>query len=193
MTLSQIKELAVKLIDEYSNNANLTDDEDIRLKLNGLCNLGQIELSLIKKIRKTYTFSIDEEGETEYITKTLPEDYMEENRLRYYSSNGALLRYYIQDNKLKIHKDCLGDFEFEYFAKPTEIDEDTSDDYELEIDLIAQQVLPYYVASDILKSDVSANYTAFEAKYNNKLEILMNSVRKEDNGLITINQMIGNL
>lgn len=192
MTLSQIKELAVKLIDEYSNNANLTDDEDIRLKLNGLCNLGQIELSLIKKIKRTYEFSIDEETEG-YNVITLPEDFMEENRLRYYSSNDSILSYYIQDNNLKIAGNCLGNFEFEYFAKPQEITEETEDDYELEIDLIAQQVLPYYVASDILKSDVSANYTAFEAKYNAKLEILMNSVRKEDNGLITINQMIGNL
>lgn len=192
MTLSQIKELAVKLIDEYSNNANLTDDEDIRLKLNGLCNLGQIELSLIKKIKRTYEFSIDEETEG-YNVITLPEDFMEENRLRFYPSNNSILSYYIQDNKLKIAGNCLGNFEFEYFANPQEITEETSDDYELEIDLIAQQVLPYYVASDILKSDVSANYTAFEAKYNAKLEILMNSVRKEDNGLITINQMIGNL
>lgn len=193
MTLSQIKEDAVKLIDEYSNNANITDDEDIRLKLNNLCNLGQIELSLVKKIRKTYEFTIDEEVETEYKTITLPSDFMEENRLRYYSSNNSVLNYYIQDNKIKIHKDCLGSFELEYFAKPTEITNETPDTYELEIDLIAQQVLPYYVASDVLKSDVSANYTAFEAKYNAKMEILINSVRKEDNGLITINQIIGNL
>lgn len=193
MILSQIKELAVKLIDEYSNNANITDDEDIRLKLNGLCNLGQIELSLIKKIKKTYEFVIDEVAETEFRTIELPEDYMEENKLRYYTTNNTLLNYYVQDNKLKIHKDCLGNFEFEYYAKPTEITEETDDNYELEIDLIAQQVLPYYVASDILKSDVSANYTAFEAKYNAKLEILMNSIKKEDNGLITINQIIGNL
>jgi len=193
MTLSQIKELAVKLIDEYSNNANITDDEDIRLKLNGLCNLGQIELSLIKKIKKTYEFVINEVAETEFRTIELPEDYMEENKLRYYTTNNTLLNYYVQDNKLKIHKDCLGNFEFEYFAKPQEITNETDDDYELEIDLIAQQVLPYYVASDVLKSDVSANYTAFEAKYNAKLEILMSSIKKEDNGLITINQIIGNL
>ena len=193
MTLSKIKEDAVKLIDEYSNNANLTDDEDIRLKLNNLCNLGQIELSLIKKIRRTYEFIIDEESETEYRTIELPDNFMEENRLRYFSSNNSILNYYIQDNKLKIYKDCLGSFEFEYFAKPAEITNETSDDTELEIDLVAQQVLPYYVASDILKSDVSANYTAFEAKYNAKMEILMNSIKKEDNGLITINQIIGNL
>ena len=193
MTLSQIKEDAVKLIDEYSNNANLTDDEDIRLKLNNLCNLGQIELSLIKKIRRTYEFVIDEESETEYRTIELPDNFMEENRLRYFSSNNSILNYYIQDNKLKVHKSCLGNFEFEYYAKPQEITNDTPDTYELEIDLVAQQVLPYYVASDILKSDVSANYTAFEAKYNAKMEILMNSIKKEDNGLITINQMIGNL
>lgn len=193
MTLSQIKEMAVKLIDEYSNNANITDDEDIRLKLNGLCNLGQIELSLIKKIRRVHEFSIDKEPETLYSIIELPPDYMEENRLRFFPSNNSILNYYVQDNKLKIHKDCLGNFEFEYFAKPKEITNDTEDDYELEIDLIAQQVLPYYVASDVLKSDVSANYTAFEAKYNAKIELLMSSVKKEDNGLITINQMIGNL
>ena len=51
--------------------------------------------------------------------------------------------------------------------------------------------LPYYVASSVLMSDVSANYTAFEAKYNAKIEQLMRSAQdKKDTSTITINSVV---
>ena len=115
---------------------------------------------------------------------------MEERRLRYFSSNNSILRYYIQKDKIKIHKSCLGNFELEYYAIPEEITEDNQDDYEFELDMDAQMTLPYYVASSVLMSDVSANYTAFEAKYNAKVEQLMRSAQESENSTtITIHSM----
>lgn len=193
MNLGQLKKYAVKLIDEYSNNIDLTDDGDIKSKLNDLFNIAQIEVSQIKKIQRIKNFEIKEKTTEEYNTVNLPSSFMQLNKLRYFSSNNTILRYYIQPGKLKIHKDNLGKFELEYYAFPDTITEETEDDYELELDIDAQMVLPYYVASDILKSDVSANYTAFEAKYNAKIEVLMRSAQAKNESLITINQMFGTL
>ena len=166
MYLKDLKNIAMQLIDEYSEAKSPTEDEDIKLKLNGLFNTALFEVAQIKKILKVYNFSIKEEVAAEYKSIGLPDDFMEEKRLRYFSSNNSTLRYYIQKDKLKVHKSCLGTFELEYYAIPEEITDDNQDDYEFELDMDAQMALPYYVASSVLMSDVSANYTAFEAKYN---------------------------
>lgn len=190
MYLKDLKNIAMQLIDEYSTEKSPTEDEDIKQKLNGLFNAALFEVAQIKKILKVYQFSITEEVATEYKSIGLPDDFMEERRLRYFSSNNSILRYYIQKNKIKIHKSCLGNFELEYYAIPEEITEDNQDDYEFELDMDAQMTLPYYVASSVLMSDVSANYTAFEAKYNAKVEQLMRSAQESENSTtITIHSM----
>lgn len=190
MYLKDLKNIAMQLIDEYSTEKSPTEDEDIKQKLNGLFNAALFEVAQIKKILKVYQFSITEEVATEYKSIGLPDDFMEERRLRYFSSNNSILRYYIQKDKIKIHKSCLGNFELEYYAIPEEITEDNQDDYEFELDMDAQMALPYYVASSVLMSDVSANYTAFEAKYNAKVEQLMRSVQESENSTtITIHSM----
>lgn len=190
MYLKDLKNIAMQLIDEYSIEKSPTEDEDIKQKLNGLFNAALFEVAQIKKILKVYQFSITEEVATEYKSIGLPDDFMEERRLRYFSSNNSILRYYIQKDKIKIHKSCLGNFELEYYAIPEEITEDNQDDYEFELDMDAQMTLPYYVASSVLMSDVSANYTAFEAKYNAKVEQLMRSAQESENSTtITIHSM----
>lgn len=190
MYLKDLKNIAMQLIDEYSESKSPTEDEDIRLKLNGLFNTALFEVAQIKKILKVYNFSIKEKVDTEYKSIGLPDDFMEEKRLRYFSSNNSILRYYIHRDRLKVHKSCLGSFELEYYAVPEEITEDNQDDYEFELDMDAQMALPYYVASSVLMSDVSANYTAFEAKYNAKVEQLMRSAQeKENNSTVTIHQL----
>ena len=190
MYLKDLKNIAMQLIDEYSTEKSPTEDEDIKQKLNGLFNAALFEVAQIKKILKVYQFSITEEVATDYKSVGLPDDFMEERRLRYFSSNNSILRYYIQKDKIKIHKSCLGNFELEYYAIPEEITEDNQDDYEFELDMDAQMALPYYVASSVLMSDVSANYTAFEAKYNAKVEQLMRSAQESENSTtITIHSM----
>ena len=190
MYLKDLKNIAMQLIDEYSETKSPTEDEDIKSKLNGLFNTALFEVAQIKKILKVYQFSINEEADTEYKSIGLPDDFMEEKRLRYFSSNNSILKYYIQKDKLKVHKSCLGRFELEYYAIPEEITEDNQDDYEFELDMDAQMALPYYVASSVLMSDVSANYTAFEAKYNAKVEQLMRSVQEnDDSSTVTIHQI----
>lgn len=193
MYLNDLKNVAMQLIDEYSGDKEPTEDEEIRQKLNGLFNTALFEVAEIKKIEKVFEFKNEEVVDDEYKSIGLPDDFMQEKKLRYFTTNNNNLKYYIQKDKLKIHKNCLGKFELEYYAIPEEITEDNADDYEFELDLDAQMALPYYVASSVLMSDVSANYTAFEAKYNSKIEQLMRITQeKKDTSTITIN-LIANI
>lgn len=190
MNLGNLKEYAVQLIDEYSNKEIITSDEDIKLKLNNLFNIGQIELSQIREIIKVYNYELKEESKTGYFSIEMPSDCKEIKKMRYFSDNGIKLEHYIQKNKnklaIKVKSNCLGNYEIEYASIPELIDSTTPDDYEFEIDLDSQMLLPYYVAADVLKSDVAADYTSFEAKYSNKLEIL-NSLKGTDT-FITIEE-----
>lgn len=191
MYLKDLKNIAMQLIDEYSESKEPTEDEEIKQKLNGLFNTALFEVAQIKKIEKVFEFKNEEVVDEEYKSIGLPDDFMQEKKLRYFTTNNNNLKYYIQKDKLKIYKNCLGKFELEYYAIPEEITEDNADDYEFELDLDAQMALPYYVASSVLMSDVSANYTAFEAKYNAKIEQLMRSAQdKKDTSTITINSIV---
>lgn len=191
MYLKDLKNIAMQLIDEYSESKEPTEDEEIKQKLNGLFNTALFEVAQIKKIEKVFEFKNEEVVDEEYKSIGLPDDFMQEKKLRYFTTNNNNLKYYIQKDKLKIYKNCLGKFELEYYAIPEEITEDNAEDYEFELDLDAQMALPYYVASSVLMSDVSANYTAFEAKYNAKIEQLMRSAQdKKDTSTITINSIV---
>ena len=191
MYLKDLKNIAMQLIDEYSESKEPTEDEEIKQKLNGLFNTALFEVAEIKKIEKVFEFKNEEVVDEEYKSIGLPDDFMQEKKLRYFSTNNHNLKYYIQKDNLKIYKTCLGKFELEYYAIPEEITEDNAEDYEFELDLDAQMALPYYVASSVLMSDVSANYTAFEAKYNAKIEQLMRSAQdKKDTSTITINSIV---
>ena len=53
---------------------------------------------------------------------------------------------------------------------PTLINDETEDDFELEIDQAAQMLLPYLVANDLIKTDPSANYTAFFREFQRKMQ-----------------------
>ena len=91
------------------------------------------------------------------------------------SSNKEIpVNYNIIGKKIFLKQD-EGKYIIEYYAYPSDIDLDTEDDFELEIDKDAQNVLPYMVANDILKVDPSADYTAFYREYQNRMQILLNS------------------
>lgn len=80
--------------------------------------------------------------------------------------------YKIIGKKIYLNKNIDAKYILEYYAYPTEITEETQDDFYLELDQDAQMILPYAVANDILKVDPSSDYTAFLAEYKRKLEML---------------------
>ena len=177
MTYGENKKITLALIEEYSPNMNeKTEDEDIALRLPFLYNLAYKELAMTKKIvaTKTYSEIPDEHKQDRYTPYNLPSDlYQIKNVVTLDEDNKPInADYYIIQNKIYINDNSNGKTVLEYYKYPQEINEDTTDDFYLEIDEDVQGILPYKVADDILKTDPSADYTAFATEYQRKLQIL---------------------
>lgn len=178
MTLGENKKIALGLIEEYSNiNAKLTDDEDISTRLNLVYAPNYQELAQKKKILKTKVLKeiSDEDVEEGYTEYTLPSNmYQMKNIIALDENNNKVNADYYQIGKKKIYINNKSNYQYvlEYYAYPTVIDEETDDDFVLELDQDVLMVLPYAVASDILKTDPSADYTAFLQEYQRKLNEL---------------------
>lgn len=177
MTYGENKKITLALIEEYSPNMNeKTEDEDIALRLPFIYNLAYKELAMIKKIvaTKTYSEIPDEQKQDRYTPYNLPSDlYQIKNIVTLDEDNKPInADYYTIQNKIYINDNSNGKTVLEYYKYPQEINEDTTDDFYLEIDEDVQGILPYKVADDILKTDPSADYTAFATEYQRKLQIL---------------------
>lgn len=177
MTYGENKKITLALIEEYSQNMNeKTEDEDIALRLPFIYNLAYKELAMIKKIvaTKTYSEIPDEQKQDRYTPYNLPSDlYQIKNIVTLDEDNKPInADYYIIQNKIYINDNSKGKTVLEYYKYPQEINEETTDDFYLEIDEDVQGILPYKVADDILKTDPSADYTAFATEYQRKLQTL---------------------
>lgn len=181
MTLKENKKIALSLIEEYTKGeAKLTDDTDIQDRINLLYAPAYQELSQYKKIIKTKVIkeigeAKKEEGYEEY---SMPANMYQYKKIVAWDKDGneATPDYKILGKKIYIKRDSDYQYILEYYAFPTLINENTSDDFELELDQDVQMILPYQVANDILKVDPSADYKAFENEYQRKLQQLDGSI-----------------
>lgn len=177
MTYGENKKITLALIEEYAPNlTELTEDEDIANRLPFLYNLAYKELAQTKKIiaTKTYGEISDENKEDRYTSYSLPSDLYQIKNIFVQDSNNKQINadYYIVGNKIYINDNTPGNTILEYYKYPQEINEETEDDFYLELDNDAQALLPYKVADDILKTDPSSDYTAFATEYQRKLQAL---------------------
>lgn len=177
MTYGENKKITLALIEEYTPNTNrYTEDEDISKRLPFLYNLAYQELAQTKKIIaiKTYSVIADENKEGKYIPYSLPSDLYQIKKVFSQDSNNKPINadYYIMNNKIYLNDNISGNTVLEYYKYPQEINEETEDDFYLELDNDAQSLLPYKVADDILKTDPSSDYTAFATEYQRKLQAL---------------------
>lgn len=185
MNLKENKKITLSLIEEFNPESEyLTDDEDIRNRIRSIYNTCMMNIARAKRIEKTYTFE-KEDSDTDfyqafgipsncYVIRDIIVQDPETNAIR---DNQA--DYYRLGKELYINTKIKGTHILRYYAYPKEIKEDVEDeDYKFDIDLDIQYLLPYAVASDILKTDTSADYTAFENKYRTELNSL--AVNKEE-------------
>lgn len=177
MTYGENKKITLALIEEYTpNNNTYTEDEDIARRLPFLYNLAYKELAQTKKIIATKTYSeITEENKTDrYTSYSLPSDLYQIKNIFVQDSDNKQINadYYIVNNKIYINDNTPGNTILEYYKYPQEINEETEEDFYLELDNDAQSLLPYKVADDILKTDPSSDYTAFATEYQRKLQAL---------------------
>ena len=171
MNLGQNKKITLALIEEYSStNIYLTDDEDIRNRLNLVYSPNYQDLSEEKAIIKTKTVTIEKDSDsTQEIS--LPMDCRQFKRIVGLDDKNERIstQYDIIGKKIYL-KSIAGKYIIEYYAYPQVITEETQDTMNLEIDQDAQMKLAWKVAADILRVDPSADYTAFSSEYQRKLQ-----------------------
>ena len=148
MTLEEMKQKVYSLIEEYSEDAEeLTEDEDLALKMNSVINQVQNELARMKKIEE-YTTLDGSEGDVI--------DFSSIGSNLYQLNIVKGVDCEIIGQKIKFNE--TGTAEVYYYRYPTQINMDTDDSQELDLSIDALEIMPYGVAADLLKSDVSSNY-----------------------------------
>lgn len=148
MTLEEMKTKVYSLIEEYEEDADdLTSDEDLALKMNHVINQIQNELARFKKI-EAYTTLEGSKGDLI--------DFSSVDNNLYQLNIIKGLNCEIIGQKIKFNEDGVA--EVYYYVYPSQIDADTADDFTFDLSIDALEIMPYGVAADLLKSDVSSNY-----------------------------------
>jgi hypothetical protein len=169
MTLLEMKKKVLGMIEEVNpDNPLLTDDPDIATKFNDVTNQIMFELARIKKISKYVEMEVskgdliafeDIEKECGYEVFQLG-IVMGVNHV--FKANGTIIKV-LEDGTAEI--DC--------FVYPERITEKTKDSYEFELSADALEVMPYGIAGDLLKSDISTEYgSIYSARYESMLNRL---------------------
>lgn len=164
MTLNEMKKKVLGLIEELNPNSTmLTDDPDIATKINDVINQIMFELLRIKKIPKYFEMEVQK---GDLITFA---DFQDECEYEVYQvSLVSGVKYLPKANGtvFKVLED--GIMEVECFVYPERITEKTSGSYEFELSSDVLEVMPYGIAADLLKSDVSAEYgNIYAVRYEN--------------------------
>lgn len=170
MNLSEMKKKAFALIEELNPDSEyLTDDVDMRAKVNDVINQVMYELARMKKISRDVEMKVsrgdritfeDLERESGYVVYQIGCVHGVNYDLR---ANGTVL---------KILEDGVA--EIDLFVYPERITENTKDKaYEFELSEDALEIMPYGVAGDLLRSDVSAEYgNVYSTRYESMLQRL---------------------
>ena len=164
MTLREMKDRVLSLIEEVNPDSEyLTDDIDYQLKINYVVDMINHELARIKKIAAQDTTKVKENDEV-----NLYEEYPEFYRLKSISG----VKYELFENIVTFKEN--GEATIRYYKYPKKIDNDTDmDTYKFENSMDVLEIMPYGIAADLLKSDVSAQYgRIYEQRYQQALQML---------------------
>ena len=169
MTLKEMKETVLGLIEELDeDNELLTDDPDISVKINSVINQIMFELSRIKKLPGYVEIPVAA-GEVIDFARI-------EKAGKYEVYQISVIKGIACDQKAQgtIYKvKEAGTAEVEYFKYPERISKKTKDSYEFELSPDVLEIMPYGVAADLLKNDISANYgKVYSERYETMLQRL---------------------
>lgn len=169
MTLKEFKEKVLGMIEELNpNSALLTDDPDIATKFNDVTNMRMFDLARMKKIPKYVEKNVSKGDMIGFA------DIESECGYEIYQIGvvgGVNFSSKANGTMLKILEDGVA--EIDVFVYPERITSKTNDSYEFELSPDAMEILPYGVAGDLLKSDVSAEYgTIYSTEYEKLIQRL---------------------
>ena len=170
MTLLEMDKKVLALIEELNpDNENLTDDPDIAAKKYEVMNQKMYELARIKKIPKYVEIEVNEGDILNFESVANASGY---EVYQLCNIGGVDFNYKAQGTVIKILES--GTAEIEFFAYPERITEKTkAKAYEFELSPDVLEIMPYGVAADLLKSDVSSEYgNVYARTYENMLQRL---------------------
>lgn len=162
MTLSEMKKQVLGLIEELNpDNKVLTDDPDIATKINSVINQIMFELARMKKIPKYFEMEVAKGDIVDFA------DFERKCGYEIYQIavvSGVKCAPKANGTVYKVLED--GTMEVECYVYPERITEKTKDSYEFELSADVLEIMPYGIAADLLKSDVSAEYgKIYEVRY----------------------------
>lgn len=161
MTWEWLRSETLKLLQEYmENEADLTDDEDIVNNMIPATNKILNELARAKKIETYQEIEVTKDQIVDL--KTLP-NYYQLKTVRFEETEEKISDfdetiYIATGNYIKFKKKGIATIF--YYKYPTIIDEDTADDFKLELDQDALNIAPTGIAGTILMTDISNQYGA---------------------------------
>jgi hypothetical protein len=172
MTLLEMKKKVLGLIEELNPDSELlTDDPDIATKINDVINQIMFELARMKKIPKYIEFEV-EKGELIDYSRLEKESGYEVYQIN--TVKGVANEFKADGTIIKIFEG--GTAEVDFFIYPERITEKTNaKGYEFELSADALEVMPYGVAGDLLKSDVSTQYGSIYAERYRELKMELDS------------------
>ena len=174
MKLEEMKKKTLKLIEEYdkANNTDYTNDPDIATKINDVINQVMYELSRVKKIPDYVELEVNANDLIRFEDITTEHEIYQLDIVK-----GVKYEYKAQGTIIKCLEDGIA--EIEYFRYPERITETNAKSYEFELSSDVLEIMPYGVAGDVLKSDVSNAYgNVYSQRYEqlkNQLDIRYNT------------------
>ena len=169
VTLGEIKEKTLALIEELNpDSEQLTDDPDIAAKQNGVINQVMYELARIKKIPKYVEMEVTKGQIIDFLSL-----YEKCNRYVYQFERVKGVDHEFKANGTLIKILETGTAEIDFFVFPERITAQTQDDYVFELSQDVLEIMPYGVAADLLKSDISTEYgSIYATRYETMLQRL---------------------
>ena len=167
MTLAEMKKKVLSLIEELNPLSEyLTDDPDIQAKINEVINQVMFEMARFKKLPKYVEMNVTEGDILEF------EDIEKASGYEVYQIDIICgVRYVPKASGTVLKMLETGTAEISFFAYPERITEKTKDKgYEFELSQDVLEVMPYGIAGDLLKSDVSTEYGAI---YSNRYQEML--------------------
>ena len=169
MTLKEMKKKYLALIEELNTLSDqLTDDPDIAAKQNEVINQIMFELARMKKIPKYVEMEVTDGQTVEFADIESACGY----EIYQISLIGGV-NYVPKASGTVLKIKESGTAEIDVFVYPERITEKTSDNYEFELTADVLEIMPYGIAADLLKSDVSAEYgSVYATRYQAMLQQL---------------------
>jgi len=169
MTLLEMKKKVLGLIEELDADSEfLTEDPDIQTKINDVTNQILYELARMKKIPRLVELSVTEGQLVDFEAIGAAAG----NEIYQVAVFGGV------DNLPKAGGTMYkilesGVAEIECYVYPERITDTTKDSYEFELSADALEIMPYGIAADLLKSDVSTEYgSVYAQRYETMLQRL---------------------